>query len=94
MGRLEGSTSVWKICFVHASKKKTNWKEDLPILEFAYNNAKHSTIGFSPVMLMYNFQLQVPMVVGLEKEKLAHAKDFLQDINNMLKIAKHNIQWA
>lgn len=34
------------------------------------------------------------MAIGLEKEKLAHVKDFLQDLNDTLKIAKDNVRRA
>ena len=39
----------------YVSKHQSNWEDYLPILEFAYNSAKHATIGFSPFMLMCGF---------------------------------------
>ena len=49
----------------YVSKRQTNWEEYLPILEFAYNSAKHVSTGFSPFMLMYGFQPRSPVMVGL-----------------------------
>ncbi|MCO5584711.1 hypothetical protein L7F22_038643 [Adiantum nelumboides] len=76
----------------YVSKKQSNWKDYLPILEFAYNSSKHSATGFTPFMLMYGFQPRSPMALGLEKEKIQSVKDFLEDMNDMLKAARESIQ--
>ncbi|MCO5590680.1 hypothetical protein L7F22_044654 [Adiantum nelumboides] len=75
----------------YVSKKQLNWEDYLPILEFAYNSSKHLPTGFTPFMLMYGFQLRSPMAVGLEKEKIQSVKDFLEDMNEMLKAACESI---
>ena len=49
----------------YVSKKQSNWESYLPIIEFAYNSAKHVSTGFSPFMLMYGFQPCSPVLVGL-----------------------------
>ena len=76
------------------NKRQTNWEEYLPIAEFEYNSAKHSSTGYSPFMLMYGFQPRAPHAVGLHKEKVQAAKDFLEDMNSMLKFAQENIRKA
>ena len=43
---------------------------------------------------MYGFQPKAPMAVGLEKEKVLAAKDFLEDMNQMLNLAKDSIKRA
>ena len=64
------------------------------ILEFAYNSAKHATIGFSPFMLMYGYQPRSQIVVGLANERIQQVKDFLQDHFDMLKVACQNVWQA
>ena len=78
----------------YVSKKQTNWEDYLPILEFAYNSAKHVSTKFSPFMLMYGFQPRSPVAVGLATEKLHHVKDFLQDHMDMLQFARQNVRQA
>ncbi|MCO5566933.1 hypothetical protein L7F22_020616 [Adiantum nelumboides] len=78
----------------YVSKKQSNWEDYLPILEFAYKSSKDLASGFTPFMLMYGFHPRSPMAVSLEKEKTQSVKDFLEDMNDMLKAARENIRSA
>ena len=72
-------------------KCQSNWEDYLSILESAYNNSKHVTIGFSPFMPMYGFQPRSSITMGLANEKIHQVKDFLQDRMDMLCIACQNV---
>ena len=74
----------------YVSKKQSDWESYLPIIDFAYNSAKHVSTGFSPFMLMYGFQPRSPVSVGLANEKIHQVKDFLQDHMDMLHVARQN----
>ena len=39
----------------YVGSKPTKWERYLPILEFVYNSSKHTSTGYSPLMLMYGF---------------------------------------
>jgi transposase InsO family protein len=41
----------------YASVNQSDWVKWLPMTEFAYNNATHSTTGRSPFMALYGWQL-------------------------------------
>ena len=57
LGQIECVSQVLQnMLRAYVTKKKTNWEDFLPILEFTYNSAKHVTTRFSPFMLMYGFQ--------------------------------------
>ena len=72
----------------YVSKCQSNWEDYFPILEFAYNSAKHATTGFRPLMLMYGS----PVTVELANERNQQVKDFLQDHFDMLKVACQNLR--
>ncbi|KAJ7522804.1 hypothetical protein O6H91_18G027300 [Diphasiastrum complanatum] len=76
----------------YVSKKQTYWEEYLSILKFAYNSTKHSATGYSPFMLMYGFQPRSPTVVGFKQEKVEAARNFLEDLNQMIEHAKRSIR--
>ena len=63
------------------------------MVDFAYNNAKHSSTGYNRFILMYKFRRPTSPItirfVGLTHEA---ARDFLQDMQNMLHIARHIIR--
>ena len=68
----------------YVSKRQSNWEDYLPILEFAYNSAKHAATRFSPFMLMYGFQPRSLVTVGLANEKIQQVNSLLQDDMDML----------
>ncbi|MCO5599486.1 hypothetical protein L7F22_053590 [Adiantum nelumboides] len=76
----------------YVSKKQSNWKDYLLILEFAYNSSKHSATGFTQFTLIYGFQPRSPMAVDLKKEKIQSVKVFLEDMNDMLKATRERIR--
>ena len=71
----------------YVNKKQSDWEFYFPVIEFAYNSAKHVSIGFIPFMLIYGFQPRSPVSVGLANEKIHQVKDFLQDHMDMLRVA-------
>ena len=76
----------------YVSKKQTNWENYLPILEFAYNSAKHVTTGFSPFTLMYGYQPQSSITVRLVMAKVPQEKYFLKENFDMLRVARQNFK--
>ena len=75
----------------YVSKKQSSWEDYLHMVDFAYNNAKHSSTGYNPFILMYKFQPTSPITIRFPGLTHEAARDFLQDMQNMLHIAPHII---
>ena len=51
-------------------KKLTKWEQHLPLLEFAYSNSKHTSIGYSHFMMMYDCRLQATIDDNFHQDEL------------------------
>ena len=78
----------------YVSRKQSAWEDYLPMVEFAYNSAKHSSTGYSPFMLMYGFQPRSPVTVGYQGLTHEAARNFLQDMQETLQFARQSITSA
>ena len=78
----------------YVSHRQSDWERYLPLVEFAYNSAKHSATGYSPFMLMYGFLPKAPIALGLRDVQVHSVADFLADMHEMLQMAKESIRSA
>ena len=62
----------------------------MPLLEFAYNDRKHSSTRISPFELNYGFRPANPTTVGVP-QKVPSAADYVVQMRKMLALAKDNI---
>lgn len=81
------------MCVVHVSKRP-NLESFFLMVEFDYSSAKHIAISFSPFMLMDGYQPKSPMTIGIRGIRLNAVRDFLQDMQEMMKIACEFIRVA
>ncbi|WMV58132.1 hypothetical protein MTR67_051517 [Solanum verrucosum] len=51
---------------------KGNWDDHLPLIEFAYNNSYHSSIGMAPFVVLYGKRCRSP--IGWFEERLKTAQ--------------------
>ena len=58
------------------SLSQYTWSKCLPLLEFAYNNRKHSSTGMSPFKLNYGYRPANPTTVGVS-QKVPSAVDYV-----------------
>ena len=78
----------------YVAKKQSKWEQYLPLLEFTYNNAKHTSTGYTPFMLMYGFQPRAPVDVTIHRAELESTQNFLRDMQDMLFTAHDNVRKA
>lgn len=87
-------------CFTNA--QQTNWDTLLPMVEFAINNSKHASSGFSPFYLNYGLEPKTPLSVQLPQLQEAPTEDygapavtrFVADLQEALRKAKSLLQAA
>ncbi|KAE8222388.1 hypothetical protein CF319_g4403 [Tilletia indica] len=69
-----------------------DWSELLPLAEFAYNNAFHSTIGMSPFFANYGFHPRLD--INLRSSTIPAAHKHARVLQQTHKIAQDNIRKA
>ena len=52
----------------YVSLRQHTWNKWLPLLEFAYNDRKHSSTGMSPSKLNYGYRPANPTMVGVSQK--------------------------
>ena len=76
----------------YVNYKQDNWDEYLPLAEFAYNNSKQASTGFTPFELDCGQHPITPPSLAITPNTPVEAtNEFLLHWNNMLKIAKDNL---
>ena len=67
----------------YVSFRQHIWNKWLPLLDFAYNDEKHYSIGMSPFELNYGYRLANPTMVGVP-QKVPSATNFVVQMREML----------
>ncbi|KAK4397704.1 hypothetical protein Sango_1245900 [Sesamum angolense] len=72
-----------------------NWDDHLPLMEFAYNNSFHSSIGMAPYEALYGRKCRSPIcwdIEGLRQlegpEQVQQTVDKIQSVKKCLKVAQ------
>ena len=81
--------TVKKVLKKTLNYRKDNWKAQLPLVEFAVNNAEHAATGYSPFFLFYGFEPRVFPDEVMSKPK--ETNQLLVDIGKALEVAKQNL---
>uniref|UniRef100_A0A803KCJ5 Integrase catalytic domain-containing protein n=1 Tax=Xenopus tropicalis TaxID=8364 RepID=A0A803KCJ5_XENTR len=76
-------------CFI--SSNQDNWSELLPWAEFAHNNLRHESLGFSPFFCVYGFQPRA-LPSELIKSDVPAAEVMVRDFNNVWLLAHQALQ--
>ena len=80
MGRLRMNHILEDMLRAYVAQKPSLWETYLPMVEFAYHNAKHTSTKYSPSMLMYGYTPRPPIDVSFDSHTLDSTKDFLSDM--------------
>ncbi|MCO5571806.1 hypothetical protein L7F22_025554 [Adiantum nelumboides] len=63
----------------YVSERQTDWEKYLPLVEYAYNNAVHSTTGLAPFEIIYGKPMLPPIL--MTKDKIFAADEFVRDLD-------------
>jgi hypothetical protein len=77
----------------YVTYKQDQWDEYLPAAEFAYNNSKQASTGFTPFELDCGQHPNTPITMT-QPSHVPAANDFIDHWNAMMKIAKDSLMEA
>ncbi|KAJ0081607.1 hypothetical protein Patl1_12146 [Pistacia atlantica] len=73
---------------------KGNWDVYLPLVEFAYNNSYHSSIGMPPYEALYSRKCRTPVCWDEVGERKLLGPEIVQDTNEKINIIKARLKAA
>ncbi|XP_073153461.1 uncharacterized protein [Henckelia pumila] len=71
-----------------------NWSEHLPLIEFAYNNSYHSSIGMAPYEALYGRKCRSPLYWDEVGEKAITGPELVQETIEKVTIIKERLKSA
>jgi hypothetical protein len=71
---------------------KGNWDEHLALMEFAYNNSFHSSLGMAPYEALYGKQCRTPLCWDEVGERKLTAPDMVQITTDKIKIIRERLK--
>ncbi|KAL0378532.1 UNVERIFIED_CONTAM: Transposon Tf2-11 polyprotein [Sesamum radiatum] len=73
---------------------KGNWDDHLPLMEFAYNNSFHSSIGMAPYEALYGRRCRSPVCWDIEGLRQVEGPELVQETVEKIKIVKKCLKAA
>ncbi|XP_073064190.1 uncharacterized protein [Primulina eburnea] len=71
-----------------------NWSEHLPLIEFAYNNSFHSSIGMAPYEALYGRKCRSPLYWDEVGEKAITGPELIQETVDKIATIKERLKVA
>jgi hypothetical protein len=72
----------------------SDWGKYFPLVEFAYNNCFHSSIGMAPYEALYGRKFRSPVCWFETGEKLLLEPDLVQETTDKIKRIKEKLKKA
>ncbi|XP_048228246.1 uncharacterized protein LOC112536241 [Ricinus communis] len=71
-----------------------NWDEHLPLIEFAYNNSYHSSIGMAPYEALYGRRCRSPVCWDMDGLRQLEDPELIQETVDKIQIVKKCLKAA
>ena len=73
---------------------KGNWDTNLPLLEFAYNNSFHSSIGMAPYEALYGRKCRTPVCWDIEGMRQLEGPELVRETVEKVQVVKQRMKAA
>ena len=73
---------------------RDEWRKSLPLIEFAYNNNFHSSIGMSPFEVLYGKPCRTPLCWSEVGERVLVGPEIVDEITQNIQVIKGNLKAA
>ena len=73
---------------------KGSWDTHLPLMEFAYNNNYHSSIGMAPYEALYGRRCRTPICWGEVGERKLIGPELVQTTSENVKFIRERLKIA
>ena len=71
-----------------------SWDSHLPLVEFAYNNSYHSSIGMAPFEALYGRKCRTPVCCLEVEEKQIVGPEIVQETTDKVKVTRERLKAA
>ena len=71
---------------------KGSWDEHLPLIEFAYNNSYHASIGMPPFEALYGRKCRTPLYWNEVGERKMEGPELVQQVEDAIKVIRKRMK--
>ena len=71
-----------------------DWKDYLPLVEFAYNNSYHASLGMPPYEALYGRKCRTPVCWGEIGQREIGSKDLVESANERIELIRARLKAA
>lgn len=73
---------------MYVGKKQHSWDKWLHLIEFAYNDHIHSSIGVSPFYVLYGQECRTPITLSTPTTRFESINEMIKEMNEIRELAK------
>ncbi|GMP29364.1 hypothetical protein CsSME_00004501 [Camellia sinensis var. sinensis] len=73
---------------------KGNWDDHLPLVEFAYNNSYHASIGMAPYEALYGRRCRSPLCLTEVRDRKLLGPEIVQIMSDKIQLIQQQIRTA
>lgn len=79
---------------MYVMDNQTRWERYLPLVEFAYNNSYHSSIGMTPYQALYGRPCRMPLSWEKLEDRVIVGPELVQEMEEHVKQVRQRLKEA